>query len=302
MPKPNTFIVGAPKCGTTAICDYLDRHPQVFVCKPKEPHFFVRQEMPDQARASRHTLESYEALFGDSPAECEVRVEGSVWYLFSQTALANIREYDPSAKIVVMLRRPDEMIYSMHNQARLRFEEDVIDFNEAWEISMKGNNREKLPELCTYPAKLHYDKIARYSEQLERVYTNFSHEQVHVIFYDDFKQDAKSCYLSLLSFLGLEPFDIDFNRVNANKVNKNEVVGRLLRKPPRFILEITKVIRSVTGVKNLGWRDKLDTLNRKTEKRSPLDSKVRGQILDAYESDIKKLEILCDRDLSDWRV
>jgi hypothetical protein len=35
--KPNFFIVGAPKCGTTALSEYLRSHPDVFFSSPKEP-------------------------------------------------------------------------------------------------------------------------------------------------------------------------------------------------------------------------------------------------------------------------
>ena len=37
---PNFFIVGAPKCGTTALYEYLSSHPDVFLCDPKEPNYF----------------------------------------------------------------------------------------------------------------------------------------------------------------------------------------------------------------------------------------------------------------------
>ena len=39
--KPNFFIVGAPKCGTTALYEYLRPHPNIFMPKVKEPHFFA---------------------------------------------------------------------------------------------------------------------------------------------------------------------------------------------------------------------------------------------------------------------
>lgn len=40
MIKPNFFIVGAPKCGTTSLAHWLAGHPQVFMSPVKEPHFF----------------------------------------------------------------------------------------------------------------------------------------------------------------------------------------------------------------------------------------------------------------------
>lgn len=40
MKNPNFFIIGAPKCGTTALSEYLREHPQVFFSDPKELSFF----------------------------------------------------------------------------------------------------------------------------------------------------------------------------------------------------------------------------------------------------------------------
>ncbi|MCH9035408.1 MAG: sulfotransferase [Planctomycetes bacterium] len=42
MNKPDFFIVGAPKCGTTSLYEYLRQHPEVFMSRIKEPHFFGR--------------------------------------------------------------------------------------------------------------------------------------------------------------------------------------------------------------------------------------------------------------------
>ena len=38
--KPNFFIAGAAKCGTTSMFEYLRQHPDVFLPKVKEPYFF----------------------------------------------------------------------------------------------------------------------------------------------------------------------------------------------------------------------------------------------------------------------
>ena len=40
LKKPNLFIIGAPKCGTTFLYYYLRQHPDIFFPSFKEPHFF----------------------------------------------------------------------------------------------------------------------------------------------------------------------------------------------------------------------------------------------------------------------
>lgn len=41
MALPNFMIVGAPKAATTTLASLLSDHPEVFVSRKKELHFFV---------------------------------------------------------------------------------------------------------------------------------------------------------------------------------------------------------------------------------------------------------------------
>ena len=63
MKKPNLFIVGAPKCGTTALSEYLRQHPNVFMTNPKEPNFFA-DDMPKRYIAK--TIDDYISLYSKS--------------------------------------------------------------------------------------------------------------------------------------------------------------------------------------------------------------------------------------------
>lgn len=258
----------------------------------------MKDEMPRKAR--RVNWERYQHIFERANADYKVRAEGSVWYLYSQTALANIREFNSDAKIIVMLRRPDEMVYSMHSQAVSNFSEDILSFDDAWTVSMNGNKRSAYPELCDEPSKLFYDRIANYAEQLERVYSFFPLEQVHVVFYDDFKKNTAGSYAKVLQFLEIDPFEANFQRVNENSVVKNRVIGKFLTKPPKAVLQVTKLIRKITGIQDLRWRDALASLNTKSVKREKLNEDTRKQIISVYREDILRLQTLCGRDLSQW--
>ena len=61
--KPDFFIVGAPKCGTTALFRYLTAHPAVFIPEIKEPNYFCT-DLPMDGRVA--TLNEYEALFSSA--------------------------------------------------------------------------------------------------------------------------------------------------------------------------------------------------------------------------------------------
>ena len=122
MTLPNFFIVGAPKCGTTALYAYLAQHPDVFMSDPKEPHYFGSDlDFRYRRRPSDQQYRSYFAGAGDRR-----RIgEGSVWYLYSECAADEIGQAVPDARIIVMLRDPVEMIPSLHSQFVYNGHEDL---------------------------------------------------------------------------------------------------------------------------------------------------------------------------------
>ena len=107
---PNFFIIGAPKSGTTALGVYLGEHPDIFMCDPKEPQYFTF-DLPGH-RGVR-TWEEYQALFPDQDRNVHAVGEASVWYLYSKVAVQEIATYRPDARLIVLLRRPDEMFLKL---------------------------------------------------------------------------------------------------------------------------------------------------------------------------------------------
>ncbi len=62
---PNLYIVGAPKCGTTSVAEYLRKHPQVFIPEMKEPHFFMTVRRPPKLPGDHclGDLDAYQSLY-----------------------------------------------------------------------------------------------------------------------------------------------------------------------------------------------------------------------------------------------
>jgi len=103
-PKPDFFIVGAARCGTTALFNYLAAHPAVFLPERKEPGYFCTDL---RTYGEVATLTEYEALF--SPALPHALTgEASVLYLYSKVAIGQIMAHNVNAKIIAMLRNPIE--------------------------------------------------------------------------------------------------------------------------------------------------------------------------------------------------
>src|SRR5688572_26342484 len=128
---PNFFIVGAPRCGTTALYQYLRQHDRIFMPTVKECHFMA-DDFADFRRA--HDLDEYLGLFeGATPRHVAVG-EASVFYLMSDIAIPNIEAFNPNARHVVMLRNPVELVQSLHEQLLGTLHEDEPDFETAWRL------------------------------------------------------------------------------------------------------------------------------------------------------------------------
>lgn len=106
--KPDFFIVGAPKAGTTSIYSYLVQHPEIFMPARKEPYFFGQWR-----RNSEEDLRDYLRLFRGVP-ESKVAGEASTTYLYLQSAAEEIKAFRPDAKIIIMLRNPVDRAYSQY--------------------------------------------------------------------------------------------------------------------------------------------------------------------------------------------
>src|SRR5262245_27125154 len=125
--QPDVFIVGAPRCGTTAMWQYLGDHPDVYMSPRKEPWFFCRDlRFSDPIP---RTLDAYLANFAEAREQARVG-EASAWYLYSREAATAIKAFSPAARIIVMLRDPVAVMHSLHDLHVYAGTEDIADFAE----------------------------------------------------------------------------------------------------------------------------------------------------------------------------
>src|SRR5712691_4850030 len=189
MRRPNFFIVGAPKCGTSALFAYLNQHPQVFMAHLKELHFFGT----DVRYPARPTLDQYLLHFAKAREELRVG-EASTSYLFSQSAAQEIRAFNPAARIVIMLRNPVDMMYSLHSEMLYWLNEDIEDFEAALEAEEKRKQGLLWPRRVHIIDYLYYRNVARFTAQVRRYFEVFGRDAVRVIIHDDLKADPSREY------------------------------------------------------------------------------------------------------------
>jgi hypothetical protein len=292
---PNFFIVGAPKCGTTALHAYLAQHPDVLMSDPKEPHYFGSDlEFRYRRRPSAGQYESY---FANADGRSRIG-EASVWYLYSERAAEEIHAAVPDARIVAMLRDPVEMIPSLHSQFVYNGHED-LPLDEALAAEADRAAGRHIPPYANFPRGMLYRRVASYAEQLERYFGRFGRSRVHVIVYDDFKADPAAAYRGLLAFLELDPtHQPDFAVVNASKRSRSLLLRRALNDPPEWLRSLGRRM-APPAVRRRLYRSAV-RLNTEPSSREALGSEAAARLRHEMAEANRRLEALLDRSLAGW--
>lgn len=295
MKRPDFFIVGAFKAGTTALYEYLRAHPQIFMSVPKEPMYFGADLTP---RYRRMTEDEYLALFRDA-REDQHAGEASPWYLYSTAAAAEIRAFEPAARAIIMLRNPVDVMYAQHSQLVFNQREDLADFGAALDAEPDRLAGRRIPQHAIRPEALYYRKSVRFPEQVRRYLDVFGRTGVHFIVFDDLVADAAGVYRSTLEFLGVDPgFPLDTTVYNPNKSARSGRVQRAIFAPPPALRGLFGRLRRVPLLHRV--RDALVSVNSRPAERQKMDPALRAALTAEFAPQVAELGELIGRDLSAW--
>jgi hypothetical protein len=265
----------------------------------KEPHFFAK-DLGSYPRIK--TLEDYTELFTRSTDRHSSVGEASVYYLRSAVALANIRAFNPEAKIIAMFRNPVDMVHSLHSQLLYWSEEVERDFEAAWRLQERRSRGLDLPPGSRGGFLVQYHEVGRFGTQTERVLSVFPAEQVKLILYDDFTASPASVYTDVVEFLKI-PHDgrTEFPRINENKRARMSWLRQLYRKPPVVLKSTVRSLKQAVGDEEIaGLQKKIVELNTVKERRPPLSAEFRAELVNTFRDEVFLLSRLMNRDLSHW--
>jgi hypothetical protein len=300
--KPDFFIVGAPRSGTTAMFHYLSAHPEICMSDRKEMHFFG-SDLNFGSQIYRRDLKEYLAEYEGRNGALRAG-DASVWYLLSKKAAEEIKAFNPDASIIVMLRDPTELLQSMYYMFRYDGNEHLPSFEKALAAESDRREGKKLNRQTYFAQGLVYRNIVRFTEQVKRYFNTFGRERVHVIIYDDFAGDTAGTYCETLEFLGVKPLEAppEFPVTNGNRYVKNGVLQILLN--DRLVRRAGLVIRPVVPrqfyVVLRKLREKWMRSNIYFERRPPLAPELRARLKREFAPEIERLSGLLGRDLTHW--
>jgi len=292
--RPDFLIVGAPKCGTTALSRYLTDHPQIHVASRKDLHFFGS----DLGFTQRKRLSGAEYLEHFSPAKTSLRVgEASVWYLYSKVAAAEIAGFDPCMKIIIMLRNPVDMMHALYTQLRFNGlgDEDLDRFEDALEAESARAEGRCLPPQTPLREGLLYRRVAKFSEQIMRYKRYFPADQICFVLHSDLRSDTPGVYRNVLEFLGVDTeFTPEFPVVNSSKVTRSEGLRKIVSSVPSWLKD------SIPNPLRLAVRSRFRHWNTVHQSRPRLSPQLRQRLLREFHPEVTAVSALINRDLSHW--
>jgi hypothetical protein len=281
---PNLFLIGAPKCGTTALAINLAQHQDIFLPKQKEPRYFDRSTFYDfEDDYITKTLNEYLSFYNTSEAiESKYKMDASVFNMYSQQSIDDILKLSPDAKFIVILRDPVDASLSMHRQ-RLTYVDKTMrevseDFNECWNLLEKRKEGKGYPKGCRNKFLFRYDLLYSYENYLPYLKEKLQ-DKLFIGFYEDYKNKPDEFFKKLFLFLDIEPIKIENKKINESLVVKNSMILNIIEVILKYTFGIRKLL-GLTGLKNL--KKKLLSLYQMDKKDSEVDQRVYEYFKSTY--------------------
>lgn len=227
--KANLYVVGAMKAGTTFFTEILSQHPQVYMSPIKEPHYFINSLPENLYEPSRffsienyfakdfptplhiakvEKLDQYQMLFSLAEETQLYRIEASTAYLHAPESAGLIHEYNPNAKIIILLRDPLKRAFSHYNmdkglgRVNKDFESIIVD-----EIAKYKNA--SLPWNSYLGMSFYKDSVKKYISLFENVL---------VVNFEELTRNKKKTLKIVSDFLNITEFsNTEVERTNETK-------------------------------------------------------------------------------------
>ncbi len=255
--KPDFFIIGAQKCGTTSLYNYLVKHPCVLSSHEKEIHFFTdkydkgyswySKQFPSLIKKYYYTVRKHHRI---------ITGEATPYYLFHPHVAKRIKSAFPKAKIIIMLRNPVDRAFS-HYRYHVKLGQEPLSFKDAIEAepARLQEEYEKMLMDENYSSINYkifsYLKRGIYIEQVKRWFELFPAEQILVLKSEEFFSDTASCFSRVLDFLELPEYEL--SSYKTFNIGRETAMDREIRKfLVKYYRQYNQALYSYLG-KDFSW-------------------------------------------------
>jgi len=288
MSKANFFIVGEPKCATTALHKYLSSHKEIFMSEDKEPNYFASDL---QNKIFYKNQKEYDFIFQESTQK--IIGESSTNYLYSKKAAENIFRYNPNAKILAVFREPVDLLYAYYHRQLFILNETEKSFENALNKEIMRKNKNKNPSL-------YYSERIKFAEHIERYLKIFPTQNIKIMFFEDFIKDKERFYFEILEFLDVEITKLQkYENINSNKKVRFKIIRKIAGHK-----RIWPIARKIFHKKFYDFvRDYIMRITSKEVKREKLNAETTEKLKIRFNKEVRNLNKILrkygksDRDL-----
>jgi hypothetical protein len=291
--RPNFLIVGAAKSGTTSLYAYLRQHPDIFMPEWKELSFFTGDSFTPLHKAKKPYY--YYKVFARAKNESAIG-EASTSYLYDETAAGNIKEKLGTIKIIIALRDPVSMSYSLYNHQLRREGETIESFEEALEKEdVRRTNSEFRKKCYGWHANYYYYQRALYYHQVKRYVDTFGKDNVFIILFEELVAETLGVVQNTYRFLGVDDAYVP-------EIKIHNPAGAIL-KIPIFWKDSGLFLKTFQFVFSKNLIKKMPHLLRNVGRKppQPINPITAKKLRKRFYEDICQLEQLIGKDLSTWK-
>ncbi|HZL89509.1 MAG TPA: sulfotransferase [Pirellulaceae bacterium] len=207
--RPNLFVVGAMKAGSTSLHEYLHQHPQIYMSRFKEPQYFA----PHRTRFGlwgqgnplpEPGIDWYLRLFADA-GDAKYAGETSVSYTARHWVPGceeRIWNFNRDARIIYLMRDPVERAISHY-----------------WHFVAAG--RENLPPREAMERRDDYVARSDYAYQIEPYLARFGADRVFLVTVEELDAAPRETFNKLFRWLDVRvdvPIDVDERHNTSERV------------------------------------------------------------------------------------
>ena len=287
--RPNFFVLGAAKCGTTTLHEVLAAHPQIFMTKEKEPRFF------DDDTYYTRGLDRYLRDHFRGAAGFKARGESTPAYLAWERKVRDRirRDLGKDLRFVVILRDPVKRAWS-HYLHQCRHGVETESFERALELEPTRLSAGK-------PAFTAYFRDGLYAHQLRAWFEAFPREHFLVLLTEDLAERPDAVARQVFAFLDVDP-DVELpppTPTNVRGIPRHPRLAAALNRPGAMMGTLKHLVPYSTRQR---VRYVLNRWNRRPFEKAPvLDPVIAYALRQRYRDDIFALEQILDCDLTMWR-
>jgi len=288
--KPNFFIVSGGRSGNVSLHNYFDEHPEVYMSVIKAPGAFGNKEKAYNGMFDTKDKKAYLNLFKGTE---NFKIRGEVSHYFhDEQAAKELKAFNPKAKILIVVRNPIDLInshYSNISDLRTLGGDTIIKCLQNLQSHTQG--------------RLLSDNL-RYAHYVKLWQKTFAKKQIYIIEFNELMSNLPREYSKICEWLEIDnQFQPIFKRHNPARWNRDEkkrksVIKNVNKVPISFRVFLKKKLPKKLQER---IRKKLNKYFTIAEGTSPIDLKTKAYIIKKYEPEIKALEKLLNRDLSNWR-